>query len=144
VWIYQLTNDYVNYTYTTDEEVINLLLSDNGFHVGYYVLSALETQKVDLTGYVKDTDYATTTKAGLIKASSYQGFYIGTGGELSIVKAQDSDIDNRTNPFRPITPTNLDYAVGSVKASETQSGTAKMWTSTNEDGETGLNISTEV
>lgn len=34
--------------------------------------------------------------------------------------------------------------IGSVKASETQFGTIKVWTSTNEDGEIGLNISTEV
>ena len=68
MWIYQLTNEYRYYTYTTDEEVIDLLLSDNGFHVGYYILSALETQKVDLTNYIKNTDVATSTKAGVIKA----------------------------------------------------------------------------
>ena len=68
MWIYQLTNEYKYYTYNTDEEIIDLLLSDNGFHVGYYILSALETQKVDLANYIKNTDVATSTKAGVIKA----------------------------------------------------------------------------
>ena len=72
--------------------------------------------KVDLTDYVKNTDYATATTAGLIKANSSQGFFIGTNGDMSIVQATENDINNRTNKFRPITANNLDK---SVKASLT-------------------------
>lgn len=36
----------------------------------------LETQKVDLTDYVKNTDYATTAKAGVVKSSSNYGFFV--------------------------------------------------------------------
>lgn len=38
----------------------------------------------------------------------------------------------------------ISQVVGSVKASETQFGTIRVWKSVNEDGEVGLNISTEV
>ena len=62
---------------------------------------------------------------------------------LYINAATNAEIDARTSVYKPVVPSNLDYAVGSVKASETQSGTIKVWLST-ENGETGLNISTEV
>lgn len=145
VWIYQLTNDYVSYTYVSDEDVINLLNSDTGLHVGYYVLSTLETQKVDLTNYVKNTDYATTTTGGVVKLNPSYGINRNTANNnLYINAATESEIANRSSIYKPIVPSNLEYAVGSVKASETQSGTIKAWITENEDGEIGLNISTEV
>jgi hypothetical protein len=121
MWIYQLSEEYKPYTYTTDEEVINLLLSDVGFQVGYYVLSALETQKVDLTDYVKNTDYATQTKAGAVKiyANGFTGINID-GGFLKINKATNILIDAKENQFTPIVPYNLNYAVGSVLPVMTQ------------------------
>lgn len=212
MWIYDLSDEYVEYTYTTDEEVINSLMSDAGLHVGYYILGPLETQKVDLTEYPTFNDYATLTKAGVVKAGQ-NGVYIdGTGalyigsattneidkrlgnykpivptnldyavksvgdgyytkfddyaenaGKGGVVKvnqvyglrmssdhtlrtnlATNQEIDEKTNAYKPIVPSNLKYAVESVKASETQFGTIKAWTSNNEDGEVGLNISTEV
>jgi hypothetical protein len=56
MWIYQLTNEYKYYTYSSDEEIIELSASNNGLHVGYYILSQLETQKVDLTDYQKRSE----------------------------------------------------------------------------------------
>jgi hypothetical protein len=103
----------------------------------------LETQKVDLKDYVKNTDYATESKAGVMKIASDRGAFI-QNGYFYIRRATNEDIDDKSNAYRPIVPANLNYAVGSVKASETQSGSAKMWTSQNENGEIGLNISTEV
>ena len=118
VWIYQLTEEYNEYTYTTDEEVINSLLSDTGLHVGYYVLSALETQKVDLTNYVKNTDYANNYNAGVVKAQNItnanRGIYISSEGFLSVKTATNTEIDNRANTSNVITPSNLEYAVKSV------------------------------
>lgn len=103
----------------------------------------LESEKPDFTGYVKETDYATSSKAGLLRPANGL-FTSGNTGALLISKASTAQIDAKTDNYYPIVPGNLNYAVGSVKASETQSGTAKMWISTNEDGEIGLNISTEV
>ena len=56
MWIYQLTNEYKYYAYSSDEEIIELSASSNGLHVGYYILSQLETQKVDLTDYQKRSE----------------------------------------------------------------------------------------
>lgn len=94
---------------------------------------------------IGSTDYATSSKAGVVKVNGDYGLInTDTNGNIGINYATNSDIDNKTSRRKPIVPYTLDYAVGSVKASETQSGTAKMWISTNEDGEIGLNISTEV
>lgn len=118
------------------------------FTNGAWELVGTAKVEVDLTDYVKNTDYASTTKAGVVKiqtsGNANRGVFITTEGFVSIKNAEEGDIDGRTHAYRPITPSNLDYAVGSVKASETQSGTIKAWTSTNKDGEIGLNISTEV
>lgn len=100
--------------------------------------------QVDLDGYVKTTDYATDTTGGVVKVGGNYGISMRSNGILQIATATLSMIDEKTNIYRTITPSNLDYAVGSVKASQTQSGTAKMWVSTNADGDVGLNISTEV
>ena len=61
-WIYGLSEEYVDYTYTTDEDLISLLLSNEGLQVGYYILSPLETQKVDLTDYTKQEQFVTLTQ----------------------------------------------------------------------------------
>ena len=99
---------------------------------------------IDLTDYVKNTDYGSNTKVGLVKGRADFGIFVNeSNGQMSIVNADRTHIDKRIG-YIPITPQILDYAVGSVKASETQSGTIKAWASTNEDGEIGLNISTEV
>ena len=77
---------------------------------------------------IKETDYATSSKAGLLKASSNQGFYIGTGGDLSIIQAPNSDIDAKKNKYRPITSNNLDYAVKKALADSKLAGTTNAWT----------------
>ena len=69
LWISGIESTSQSYTYTTDE-AFTTELSTNGYvQVGYYKLSALETQKVDLTNYVTNTDYATSTVGGVIKHS---------------------------------------------------------------------------
>jgi hypothetical protein len=52
----------INYTYSTDEDFTNLLKEQGYVQVGYYNLSALETQKVDLTDYAKKEQFVTLTQ----------------------------------------------------------------------------------
>lgn len=114
---------------------------------GAWELVGIAKVQVDLTEYVKNTDYATSTKAGVVRTNDYYGTFMASGvmtGTIVLVKASNTEIDQKSSMYKPIVPANLDYAVGSVKASETQFGTVRTWTSTNEDGEIGLNISTEV
>lgn len=144
LWVSAIEEISMPYLYMSDDNLVAELNATGKIQVGHYILSPLETQKVELTNYIKNTDYATNTKHGVIKTGSTHGLGVTVNGDLYIAQANNSEIDAKTNTKKPIVPATLNYAVGSVKASESQSGTAKMWTSENEDGEIGLNISTEV
>lgn len=67
-------------------------------------------EEVDLTGYVKNTDYATADVGGVVKVRPGYGLNCGNG-VLSVRGAAQSDIDAGTNEHMPITPRNLKYAV---------------------------------
>lgn len=73
----------------------------------------LETQKVDLTEYVKNTDYATANVAGVVKVATSSGVGIHNGN-LYVACCSTAEIDARTNTVRPIVPANLEHAVKSV------------------------------
>lgn len=51
LWISSIESTSSAYTYTTDEAFTTELATNGYVQVGYYRLSALETQKVDLTNY---------------------------------------------------------------------------------------------
>ena len=71
--------------------------------------------KDDLTEYVKNTDYANSIKAGVVKIfGGTYGIEIASDGSLKIVPATNSDIDGKSLQRKPIVPSNLDYAVRSV------------------------------
>ena len=77
LWISSIESTSSTYTYTTDEAFTTTLATNGYVQVGYYKLSALETQKVDLTNYVQFTDYATSNKAGVVKTAN--GFAVSNG-----------------------------------------------------------------
>lgn len=58
LWVSAIAEEHVEYAYVDDTTLANEIFTNGSVQVGYYVLSALETQKVDLTDYVKNTDYA--------------------------------------------------------------------------------------
>ena len=69
LWISGIESTSSSYTYTTDE-AFTTALSTNGYvQVGYYILSALETQKVDLINYYNkpQTDSLLNKKADIIE-----------------------------------------------------------------------------
>ena len=51
LWISDIKDDLMLYEYTTDENMVAELKSNGSIQVGHFVLSMLETQKVDLTEY---------------------------------------------------------------------------------------------
>lgn len=72
----------------------------------------LETQKVDLDEYVKNTDYATQDKAGVIKTANSYGLNVTQStGMLGIYAANEAQINAKVTNHCPITPAKLDYAV---------------------------------
>ena len=86
LWISGIESTSQTYTYTTDE-AFTTELSTNGYvQVGYYKLSALETQKVDLTDYVTNTDYATSAKGGVFKINN--GIGISANGYIYVTASQ--------------------------------------------------------
>jgi len=56
LWISGIESTSSIYTYVDDETFVNLLATDGYVQVGYYKLSALETQKVNLDDYVTKTE----------------------------------------------------------------------------------------
>ena len=69
LWVSSVESTSSTYTYVDDATVINDLETNGYIQVGYYKLSMLETQKVDLTNYVTNTDYATNSTGGVVKVS---------------------------------------------------------------------------
>lgn len=76
--------------------------------------------EIDLTDYVKNTDYASVGTYGLVKTTSNNddGVLLNNG-VMSVSPATTATIDSRKTK-RPITPTNLDYAVKSGLANNNQ------------------------
>lgn len=113
VWVYEVSAEYKPYEYADDQTFAEALVNELP-QVGYYVLSALETQKVNLDDYVKKTDYPSTngTKAGVIKISNgANGLYLNpNNGLLTVMAATNAEIDSRQKYNHAIVPTNLDYA----------------------------------
>lgn len=78
-----------------------------------------DTDKAEVAK-VKDkvgfTDYATDTKAGVVKVESIKGIKVGESGEIGLNVPNETIIDERlsANGNLPITIGNLDYAVRSV------------------------------
>lgn len=84
--------------------------------------------EVDLTDYVKKTDYATGDTAGLIRAQGICGLEVDLQGICRILQAQTSDIDAKSNRYRPITAMVLDYAVKKALADCKLADTENAWT----------------
>lgn len=97
LWVSEIAEESIDYTYVSDDDFVNELNTNGSVQVGYYKLSALETQKVDLSDYVKNTDVATNTKAGLVSYNSAYGMQI-IGSALAPL-AWDSYITKRNNAF---------------------------------------------
>ena len=71
LWVSKRDTDLWNYTYTTDEAFVADLMGNGGVKVGYYTLSALETQKVDLTNYATKGDVETAKTEAIDTASVF-------------------------------------------------------------------------
>lgn len=99
LWVSKTYNEhgYYDYSYEGDLGIKNELESKGYVRIGYYDLSPLETQKVEMTDYVKKTDYASTKTAGIIKVNTGGGTQWLTGGELYFNGTQSKDYNNATN-----------------------------------------------
>lgn len=93
---------------------------------------ALKEEIPSLEGYVKDTDIATSEKAGIAKINLAYGVNINNQA-LTILKASDNEVKGKGNLYRPIVPANLDLAVktgvttNSIELSEDEKTSARTW-----------------
>lgn len=94
LWISSIESTSQSYTYTSDSDFTNALATNGYVQVGYYKLSALETQKVDLTNYVTNTDYVESGKAGIIRLSSGLG---ASNGYIYLTVYSYENYNNATN-----------------------------------------------
>ena len=87
--------------------------------------------EVNLDEYVKNTDYATATKGGVVIAG--EGLTVFSNGKLCVQAAKYTDIDAKVANYRPIVPANLDYAVktsvttNTIELTEEEKTTAQNW-----------------
>lgn len=96
LWISSIATESVPYTYVDDATLANEIKTNGSVQIGYYVLSALETQKVDLTEYVKNTDIAQNRgTAGLIRWNSHHGWLMTDDGYLYLQRMGRTQIDAR-------------------------------------------------
>lgn len=105
-------------TMNTLGEIAQILGDSNNTTTALIETIGTKADKSELENYIKNTDYATSSTGGIVRVVNYgHGLrIIGSGtaqGVLSITEAAETDIDNRSS-LKPITPTNLDYAVKSV------------------------------
>lgn len=97
-------------------------LTDSGHKHSDYL-----TEHQDLTDYVKNTDYASTSQAGVVGVDPSNGITItGSSHNLITSKASSSQAKNGTNNYCPIVPSNqhestfygLAKAAGDITQSE--------------------------
>lgn len=101
LWVSEIADESVPYLYVNDEYFVNELSDDGKIQVGYFVLSPLETLKVNLIEYVKFTDIVDNVneKAGLVKLKAHgqyglrvdesNGFLTTQSPSVSNIKARD-------------------------------------------------------
>ena len=111
---------------------------------------ATKNEIPDVKNFVKDTDYATPVKAGLVKTQSSLGIELEEiSGQISIDNADNIEIDNKANIYKPITPSNLDYAVktslttNTIELTDEEKTNAKNWLGISSSGSTSDSYSKE-
>ena len=83
LWISKIESTSTTYTYTTDEAFTTELATNGYVQAGYYRVSALETQKVDLTNYVQFNNYPSGATAGVIKTLGTYATSVDGSGRLT-------------------------------------------------------------
>lgn len=84
LWISKVEDTSETYAYSSDEAIIQLLKTNGNIRVGYYVLSPLETEKVDLTDYL--TLDTIQTVSGIKTFTEQIGLLNAAEGEADFIK----------------------------------------------------------
>lgn len=160
---YTITSTTVNYKGQNIELkqgdlflIVDTSVPDYWVSVDDMKLYKMETTKVDLIDYVKNTDYATNEKAGVVKINSAYGITEFYNGIIGISEPVATEIESKTS-YKPITTRTLDKAIkvgittNTIELTKEEKSSAQRWlgvpqfTATQlEDGSYSLTINTEV
>lgn len=111
-------------TSSTQADFVGQMYLDNTNTKLYQCVSITTSEADGAKSYewikvIRGNDYPTTGidgEAGAVRiAQGSYGIYVSTMGVLLINKASNSVINKKTNEYLPIVPSNLDYAVRSVR-----------------------------
>lgn len=110
--------------------------SGNDYYSEYLYISGqfefIGSTQVDLTDYVKNTDYGTSNNGGVAKYYTPNGVQIA-GGFVYTTPATPEQIRNKSNGYVVITPTNNKYAVidgiayNSIALTDEEKASAQSW-----------------
>ena len=98
---------FVPSTLTLDQNLYDEYIYTNG---SWEKIGSASVE-VDLTDYVKNTDYATSDTAGIVKVLRSNGLAVDSEGRIMTDSAGRAEIAAKQNYKNPIMPSNLDYAV---------------------------------
>lgn len=62
---------------------------------------------IDLGEYVKNTDYATSSKVGVVRTNTTRGTNTDSSGVLNLVRATDTEISQETSTYKPLVPAGI-------------------------------------
>ena len=103
-----------------DANRVLIIIEPNGDMV-QRIKTKINKLQEDIGNFVKNTDYATTTKAGVVKdGGGTMGIKINANGFPYVVPATETEIEQKASHRNPIVPANLEYAVKSVAYGKTE------------------------
>ena len=114
LWVSYIEENSVTYSYVDDNSFVSQLSQYGYVQVGFYRLSALETQKVNLTNYVTFDDTAEAGGGyGLVKVGTGgTGIQLNKNGVLQSVSAPDSEIETESeSSYRNLQPRHISKIV---------------------------------
>lgn len=79
---------------------------------------------VDLSNYVTKTDYATSSTPGIVLVLGTYGVAVNDSGMLYLSAANNTEISEKQNNYKPITAQTMDYAVKSAMTTNTETWSA--------------------
>lgn len=102
LWVSGISEKTVEYAYTSDDTLIADLAEDGIIQVGYYVLSTLETQKVDLAEYaskkyVEENTISKATFTGIYGQTTYKELVDNINKGYNVVIQKDDAILSMTS-----------------------------------------------
>lgn len=96
LWVSEVATSTVGYSCSNDAAFINSLKTDGYVQVGYYKLSMLETQKVDLTAYPTTAQLTSGAVVPKDATNATRATYAGTDTSKGTIEARLADLEGHS------------------------------------------------